>query len=538
MSKRFLPHFALAGVGLMALASAPASAERKVDISPYLEVGQFLTADLRTDDVLTYSQIAAGIDAQVSTPRSQFQINYRYERRIAWDENIADDDVHTGLARGGFQVVPNLLTFEAGALAQRARSDIRGSAPGILVGNVDNVTQVYSAYAGPTLSTNVGPLEVGAAYRLGYTKAEAGDFVAPAGQPQLDRYDDSFSHLATASVGMGPNSSFLPFGWTISGAYEREDAGQLDQRYEAKGVELDVTAPVTPALALVGRVGYEDIEISQKAPQLTPGGAPVVDSRGRFVSAPGPRLLAYDQDGIYWDAGVLWKPSRRTSIEARVGRRYGSMTYTGSLTYQPDPNTALQIGVYDEVLTFGQQLNDNIAALPTSFSGGGFNPFNPGIGGCVGGAGGGTGNCFNPAFQSISTAAYRARGVSAVYSASYGPWNASAGAGYAQRRFVAPNIAGSFSVDGTRDESWFGQGQLGYAIDEKSAVSGSVFASLFDSGILGAPDITSVGATTAYNRIFGRRLSATAALGLFSDKVEGFEADLNATASIQMRYQF
>ncbi len=532
--------FALLGAGAVVSMSAPAIAQRTVDVSPYLEVGQFVVADLRGDDVLTYSQIAAGIDAQLSTPRTQFQVNYRYERRIAWDDDVADDSVHTGLARGAFQVVPGVLSVEAGALAQRARTDIRGSAPGILVGNIDNVTQVYSAYAGPTLSTNVGALKLGAAYRLGYTKAEAGDLFAAPGQPRLDQYDDSVSHLASASVGMAANAGLLPFGWTVTGAYEREDAGQLDQRFEARGVELDIVAPVTPNVALVGRVGYEDIEVSQRGALVDAGGVPVTDARGRFITDPAsPRLLAYDQDGIYWDAGVLWKPSRRTSLEARIGRRYGSMSYTGSFTYQPNANSALQVGVYDDVLTFGQQLNDNIGSLPTAFGGTTRNPFGAGFGGCVGGVNGGTGGCLSPAFQSISTAAYRARGATAIYSTSYGPWSASAGGGYAQRRFRAPTgVGGTFSLAGVRDESWFGQGQLGYRINDTSAIDTTVFASLFDSGILGAPDVTTIGASAAYSRLFGRRLSATAALGLFNDKIDGLESDLTGTASVVMRYQF
>jgi hypothetical protein len=530
----------LFGVSLAAIALAsPAHAKSRTTISPYLEFGQVLVADLKgaNDDVLTYSQIAAGINAEVSTQRTQLQVNYRYERRIAWDDSIADDDVHTGLARGAFQVVPDLLTFEAGALAQRARSDIRGDAPGILAGNVDNVTQVYSAYAGPTLATKVGPLNVAAGYRLGYTKAESGDFRAGPGQPALDQYDDSVSHLATASVGM--EAGDLPVGWTVSGVYEREEAGQLDQRFEAKGVELDLIAPISPTVALVGSVGYEDIEVTQRAPLVNAQGAPLLDNRGRFVEDPAsPRLLAYDSDGVYWDAGVLWRPSRRTAVEARVGRRYGSMTYTGSISYQPSENTQLQVGVYDEVLTFGQQLNDNISRLPTAFSSNGNNPFGQGFGGCVGGANGGQGGCFNPALQSINSSAYRARGITGIYSATQGKLSTSVSAGYAQRKFETPTIGGTFSLDGVTDESWFGSGQVAYQIDEQSAVDAAVFASLFDSGILGAPNVTNFGATTSYNRRFGRKLSATAALGLFSDQVDGFDSDLTATAFLGMRYQF
>src|SRR5690606_27010607 len=40
---------------------------RTVDVSPYLEVGQVLSAELKGGDVLTYTTIAAGVDAAVET---------------------------------------------------------------------------------------------------------------------------------------------------------------------------------------------------------------------------------------------------------------------------------------------------------------------------------------------------------------------------------------------------------------------------------------------------------------------------------------
>ena len=157
-----------AGIAAMFFASAAHADDhaRRKSITPYIEIGQVLTSDLQTGDVLTYSTVAAGVDASIQTKRTQFQVSYRYERRISWDKKIGDDDVHSGLARAAVQVVPG-FTMEGGALATRARSDIRGSAPGVLAGNVDNITQVYAAYAGPTLSSHVGPVSVGASYRFG-----------------------------------------------------------------------------------------------------------------------------------------------------------------------------------------------------------------------------------------------------------------------------------------------------------------------------------------------------------------------------------
>lgn len=523
---------------LVALAIATPAQARK-EIEPYLEVAQVVTAELKGgDDVLTYSQIAAGVDASVSNSRAEMQLSYRYERRISWDDNVSDGDVHTGLARAGYQLIPNTLSIEGGALATRAREDIRGNAPGLLVGNVDNVTQVYSAYVGPTFTSHAGPLDVSAAYRLGYTKVEGEDVVVAPGQPRLDNFDDSVTHLATASVGM--ESGDLPFGWTVTGTFEREDAGQLDQRFESKGVFADLVVPVSPTVAAVGGVGYEDIEASQRAPLLDGTGTPVVNSKGRFVTDPAsPRLLAYDQDGIYWDVGVAWRPSRRTNLEVRVGRRYGSMSYTGNFTYQMTEATAFGVSVYDEVETFGQLLNDNLALLPTSFAT--FNnPLSPQFGGCVFGNGsGGAGGCLNPAFQSISSSVFRTRGVTALMSHRRGPWSAGIGLGYAQRKYETPIVPGAtFNLDGTRDESWFAQGQIGYDIDDRSTVDAAVYASLYESGIANAPYVLSTGATGSYRRTFGNRLSGIAAIGLYSNRIEGQEGDLSASALLGMRYSF
>ena len=140
----------------------------------------------------------------------------------------------------------------------------------------------------------------------------------------------------------------LPFGWQVSGGYEREDASQLDQRFEGKYARADVTMPIGPTVALLGGVGYEDIEIGQRNPVVDTNGLPVRDANGRFITDKStPRQLSFDTDGLIWDAGVMWQPSRRTSLTARVGRRYGDTIYTGSFSYRADHATTVQVGVYD-----------------------------------------------------------------------------------------------------------------------------------------------------------------------------------------------
>src|SRR3546814_11150768 len=58
---------------------------RQIDVSPYLEVGQVLTADLKNGgDVLTYTTVAAGIDAAIVTRSPELAATLRYETRFGW----------------------------------------------------------------------------------------------------------------------------------------------------------------------------------------------------------------------------------------------------------------------------------------------------------------------------------------------------------------------------------------------------------------------------------------------------------------------
>jgi uncharacterized protein (PEP-CTERM system associated) len=527
---------------LLLLAAMPAQArDRTTQITPYIEVQEVLDADLSgpgSGQTLTYTTVAAGIDASVQTQRVQATIDYRYEHRFPNDNKLGNEDVHNGLGRVQLQVLPGALTLEAGAIATRAREDIRGAAPNTYIGDPKNVSQVYGAYVGPTLATHAGALNINATAQAGYVKVEDKQNTALApGQPVLDSFDSSKMLNATASVGMA--SGLLPFGWTVSGGYEREDADQLDQRYEGKYARADVTLPVAPTLALTAGVGYENIKASQRDALRNADGTPVVDNGGRFVTDPAsPRQLAFHTDGLIYDGGVIWKPNRRVTLEARGGYRYGGTYYEGSLSYQINRASGLQVGVYNRIDSFGRSLTRNLAALPTSFTVS-RNPFADMLTGCVAGSAPATGTCFDDSFQSITTANFRSRGVFALYSVSHGPWSASLGGGYAERIYLAPEEgAGIFSLNGVKDQSYFAQGSLGRKLTRSSGIDLSLYADWYQSGIPGSRDVTSYGATAAYYHTFGDRLSANATIGVFGYDQNGFETDITGTALVGMRYQF
>src|SRR5205085_396448 len=256
----------LAGLaGFAALVGAGAAvvhSQSRSRITPYLEIEQVLNADLNDGDVLTYTAIGAGVNANIATRRVQATISYNYQRRIAWQGNLNDEDVHTGLAAAQIQVVPGALTFDAGAMATRSHTDILTPVPNFRTADNPNLVELYSVYAGPTLSTHVGPLDVGASYRLGYVAIDDNDNVTGGGTPSIDRYGHSTIHSAAASVGMGPGQ--LPFGWTVGAGWSREESDRLNAHNDSKFVRGDVVVPVGHSLALTGRVGYETLKASQQ----------------------------------------------------------------------------------------------------------------------------------------------------------------------------------------------------------------------------------------------------------------------------------
>ncbi|MFN3433434.1 MAG: hypothetical protein ACK4ZY_03470 [Sphingomonas sp.] len=527
------------GVALGALAAGDAAEaqSRRVTATPYIELGQVLDADLNSGDVLTYSSIAAGIDLAASTPRVTGQLSYRYERRISWDDRIGDDDVHYGLARVSAQVARG-LTLEAGGIATRTRSDIRGAAPGLSEGNVDNISQVYAVYGGPSYATHAGPVAIAASYQAGYTKVESPSFTAvPAGQPRLDYYDDSFGQAAGISAGVQPGQA-LPIGLTASAGWEREDAGQLDGRYESWRVRGDALAPVSANVALTAGVGYERIETSSRSALLTAAGAPVVDGNGRFVTDENSaRQVAYRTDGVYYDAGVVWRPNRRTSAEAHVGKRYGSVSYTGLLTYQASEHVGVAADVYDSVTTFGRQLRNGLSQLPTSFIAA-RDAFTQQYNGCVFSTRGSTpGGCLNDVFQSISTASYRARGADLVVSVTRGRSSYGGGIGYANRKLFNRDSVPGVTLYGIEDQSAYGQLFWNRTLTPSSTIDANLFVNYYESGIAQAAGVWSYGGTASYGHSFGR-VTTSASAGVYAFDTGDVDTTWSAQALLAARYSF
>jgi hypothetical protein len=517
--------------GVALAASAGVNGAPRSSVHPYLEIQQVLSADFNGGDVLTYTGVGGGVDASLEGQRVTATISYNYQHRIGWNGSVQDDHNHSGLAAVHIDAMPGLLAFDAAAMAARASADPRVPVPNFRTVD-DGSAEVYSAYAGPSLSTHAGPLAVNASYRLGYVYVDddslAGGDPQP-NQPRFERYTSSTVHNLTASVGMSPGQ--LPIGWTIGGGYVREDMNRLDARFEGKYVRGDVVVPISPSLAVTAGIGVEHQKSTQQDIVRDAAGLPVIGPNGRLIADPSkPRLLAYDESGLIWDAGILWRPSPRTELQARVGRRYGGTTFTGSLEHRINKTFAFNAQVYDNIASFGRLLVTDLAGVPRRFdlkrdplSG---SPI--GIGRCVFGADPGTGACFDDALRSIESFNFRNRGVHMMLSGEQGPWSFGFGAGYDNRRYLVPPD-GSFILEGVTDQTFNLSASATRNLTRTSSFGLGAFAGWYDSGIVGEDSSFATGITANYQRqLFHERLRANVAAGLYTSQAGEFDTTVGS----------
>lgn len=535
---RVVSNSLLTGIATLALAT-PAIAQdrnerRPVIVQPYIEVSQVLTAELSPgDEVLTFTQIAAGVDLNAQGRNAGASVSLRYERNIGYGDAL-DTDTVSGIARGYVSVIPQALTLEAGALASRTRVDNGGAvSPNPLVSQ-DATSQIYSVYAGPSLATRAGPVDITAVTRVGYNRFEANDAVVDQNGDPVDVFDDSVTYSGQVRAGTSPGDP-LPVGLAVTAGGYQEDISNLDQRVRDLYVRGDVTVPVTPTLALVAGAGYEDVEISSRDALRDGDGNPIIGNDGRFVTdTSAPRLVAFDVDGLLWDVGVLWRPSSRTSLEARVGERYDSTTYYGTFTYVPSSRSALAISVYDGITGFGGVLNNSLAQLSSDFVAA-RNPVTGDFGGLVSGENGGA---LINTLGSVRSSAFRGRGVVATYQRQVGRLNAAIGAGYDRRSFIAPEGSALAAANGVVDESYYITGSLGREIGRNASLQTSAYVNWFESGTPNG-DLTALGASAAYSQRIAGGLSARAAVAVdYFDSEFTAEDFATATGLIGLRYDF
>lgn len=508
---------------------------KRIDISPYIEIDQIVTADLSPgSDVLTYTQAVVGVDATISGRHNALAASVRYAHQIGWGKKASDGDQISGILRGYTTLLPG-LTIEAGALATRTSGNGSGVGGRSLGGGAIGGDQtLYSVYAGPSFVTRMGDLDFSANYRIGYTKIDNGDD----GGLNVDTFDNSLVQVADIETGFAPGT-LLPVGIGVAGSGYQEDISNLDQRVRDLQARALVTVPVGRTLQVVGAVGYEDVKVSSRDAKRDGDGNPIVGSDGRYVTdKSSPRQIAYETNGLIWDVAVMWRPSQRTSLSAHVGRRYGTVSYGGTLAYAPSDRSQLSVSVYDNVAGYGGQVNRILGDLPDDFEAV-RDPVSGELQGCVSSLEGN--NCLSGVLGSLRSSTFRARGVTASYSMKIGRrLSAGIGAGYDRRKYIAAAGTVLASANGVVDENTWVAAYVAGDLGRSAGWSANAYAKWVSTagGLYG--DETGYGASASYYRMFTPRLRGTLAVAIDGASYKNASIDdiWTASALAGLRYNF
>ncbi|HZU63298.1 MAG TPA: preprotein translocase subunit YajC [Novosphingobium sp.] len=506
---------------------------RRFTIRPYIEAMQVFDADVAGDhEVDTYTTLAAGADGQLNGRNTKAAFSVRYEHRIG-EHNAGDGDGVSGMLRGRSRLGTDGLHLDYGAMAQRMHLDAGGAATadtGIAAAD----TQLYSAFIGPSFAGKLGALRFEDHYHYGYT-AVSGGTAGVGGAGGTDVLSHAQVHDLGGSLGNRPGEG-LPVGLSVEGGYHEEDVSNLGQRFTDAYGQGRLTVPVAPHLALTGALGYEHVEVSAHDALYDASGNVLYDSAGRLETDwSSPRHIAFDTSGLTWDAGLIWRPSRRTSLEAHVGRRYGALGGYGSFSYQPDPRNSFNLVVYNEVGSSGGAMVSGLVGTSTDFS-----AIRDAISGALVGCAAsvqGTA-CIAGASGSLSSAIGRRRGVLANWGINFGRVQAGIGAGYDRREYLTGSGTVLGSLNGEVDQYEWVAAYIADRLSARASVQGTVDLYHYETGLAGSGNVSAIRVSGVYQYMLTRHLTASAALAINGMSREALD-DLWATSgALAMRYNF
>lgn len=367
----------LAGALLASVSAAalPGVAQARVEITPRLEL-RHTVSDTAYNDFNMISVISPGVNVIADTRRVKAQIDYDFNRRFSWDDDIIDKGQHRLNANATAEVIHRLLSVQAGGVVTQTLRDWRGPLSSGPDQNNPNQATVGSYYIQPTVTRELGHFAVfDAYYRFAYSDVDnagrsfqIGEEVPPGYGYSLAPASDATMHEVQASLS-NRNRTSSRLVWTLSGRYSKDDREDLNENLRIYSGVLDLSYSLNRKVALLGSIGYEDIYDEQDNYLVdAETGLPLLDSEGRLQVDPNqPRRAMIDRKGETWDVGVRLTPSRRTELTVRAGRQYGSTVVNGNLRYTIREGITLSARYAESLNTFGRLFSGELAGQPFAF---------------------------------------------------------------------------------------------------------------------------------------------------------------------------
>jgi hypothetical protein len=520
--------------GQLSAFGAQPIAGRKLVIRPYIEAQQVADDQLSPaggGGLLTYSVLAVGGDALINGHNTQGAVSLRYERRFGWGPESSGNSF-SGLANATTRIVDG-VHLDYGGYANRFTTTSSGATFANFDNSGDSLSQVYSVYAGPTISTHAGVLGVTGGYHAGYTKVDNTINGSNSGGNTLDH---SLSQDARLAVGTKPGDAGLPVGLGVEGGWFHEDISNLDQKVTDLHGTAQVTVPVSRTLNLIGGVGAEKVQVSSRDAVRDANGNPVTDSSGRYVTDyNSPRLIAFDTSGLIWDVGAQWRPSARTSAEGHIGRRYGQLGGYGFFTWKPDSGTTFNVTAYENLTGFGGALSQALSGGSTQFTAI-RDSITGNLTGCTGTLSGGS--CLGGSTGSLNGQIYRGRGVTVSLMHALGRWSVGLGGGWDRRAYIGAPDTVLAELNGKVDQYYWVAGYAGGKVSARSSIQTTLELYKFESGLEANGDVEAVRAVGVYSYYLSHHITANASLAIDGERRQEADDLWTASGAVGVRYSF
>lgn len=252
-------------------------------------------------------EVAPGFYASYSSGTALAAIDYTLIGRW-WEEDEYNDVSHRLDANGEWYVVPEWLSLAGQATYGNTILDPAAGSNygGIGVFGPGNLAEVATASASPVLKHQFGDVQILGQYQYGRTWYLDEGLGLDEPVVGFSSGQDSTDQSAHASIGTAADAGRKVSGSLFYDWQESEYDASLPYRYERAGVDFGVHFART--LTLLGEYGREsDLDAS-----TTQGGL----------------------DSEYWNAGLRWDPSERTSAEGRYGERFFGDSWSLDVTHR------------------------------------------------------------------------------------------------------------------------------------------------------------------------------------------------------------
>ena len=306
------------------------------------------------------TEVNPGISLRAEGSRLRLDLNYTMQNLFYAENSDENSTNHELSADANAELLRELLFLDAFASYQQVLISPEGTGN---IGNItitDNRTDAWTYTLSPYALTQFGNLAAELRYtfeKVGFSENEAEDAAAADTHSVFASLasDPSARRLARAAGYRPDNRSserryVNDFQWSL--AYSRDQTDFTDNTEDIfENISLDTAYRIGAVTALLAGLGYENNDFEQSDDADQP-------------------------EGFFWYTGIAWNPTRRTSIEATIGRRFFGTTYgfdlqhntrsvTSTIQYAEEFTTASDTLLENQLIT-GMDDGENILSDPES----------------------------------------------------------------------------------------------------------------------------------------------------------------------------